>query len=235
MSLMTQHDFLVEIGTEELPPTALLKLSTSFTHQITASLTAADLNFTMVEPYATPRRLAVVIKNLDSKTPEKQIVVWGPPAKIAFDSDGKPAKSAQAFAKKNGIGLDELKVEHDGKTDKLIFRSTQLGTETQALLPGIVQTALDKLPIPKRMRWGASRTEFVRPVHWVVMMLDSMIIDCEIMGLKANNISRGHRFHCDTFLEFANPSVYNELLATSGHIVASYEKRRKMIREQVII
>ncbi|MGK0442961.1 MAG: glycyl-tRNA synthetase beta chain [Pseudohongiellaceae bacterium] len=228
------HNFLVEIGTEELPPSALLKLSNSFTDQITASLKAANLNFSAVEPFATPRRLAVVVNNLDAKTPAKDIVAWGPPAKIAFDGEGNPAKAAAAFAKKNGINLDDLKVENDGKADKLVFRSTQAGTETKALLAEIVQNALDKLPIAKRMRWGASRTEFVRPVHWVVMMLDANILDCEIMGLKANNLSRGHRFHCDTFLEFANPTVYKDLLASSGHIVASYNERKEMIREQVI-
>lgn len=233
MSSMT-YDFLVEIGTEELPPTALLALSTSFSSQITASLSAADLSFSSVEPYATPRRLAVVVKALSAKTPEKEIVAWGPPAKIAFDADGNAAKPAQAFAKKNGLSIDDLQVENDGKADKLVFRSTLAGVNARELLPAIVQTALDKLPIPKRMRWGASRTEFVRPVQWVVMMQDEQIIDCEILGIKANNISRGHRFHCDTSLEIANPSVYPTLLADSGHIVASFEERRDLIREQVI-
>ncbi|MCR8921994.1 glycine--tRNA ligase subunit beta [Dasania sp. GY-MA-18] len=233
MSTSNSHDFLVEIGTEELPPTALLKLSNSFSASIKQSLTAADLTFTSIEPYATPRRLAVVVKDLAAQTPAKDIVAWGPPAKIAFDAEGKPAKAAEAFAKKNGINIDELKVENDGKADKLVHRSSQAGTDTKALLPEFVQNALDALPIPKRMRWGASRNEFVRPVHWVVMMLDTMVIDCEILGLKAANISRGHRFHCDTYLEFANPSVYQELLANSGHVIASYEQRKEMIREQV--
>lgn len=227
------HDFLVEIGTEELPPTALLKLSNSFTASIKQSLVAHDLNFSSIEPFATPRRLAVVVKGLDAKTPEKEIEAWGPPKKIAFDADGQPTKAAQAFAKKNAIGLDELKVENDGKADKLVFRSTQQGTAVAELLPAFVQHALDKLPIAKRMRWGASRNEFVRPVHWLVMLLDEQIVNCEILGIKANNITRGHRFHCDTTLEVANPASYPALLTESGHIMANYDERRKEIRHQV--
>ncbi|WP_019528691.1 glycine--tRNA ligase subunit beta [Dasania marina] len=234
MSSVSTQDFLVEIGTEELPPTALLKLRNSFSASIKQSLQAAELNFTGLQAFATPRRLAVVVTALASQTPQKDIVVWGPPAKIAFDAEGKPAKAAEAFAKKNGVTVAELKVENDGKADKLVFRSTLAGSATETLLAAIVENALDKLPIPKRMRWGASRIEFVRPVHWLVMMLDANIIPCEILGLKAANISRGHRFHCDTYLEFANPSVYQELLANSGHVIACYDQRKEMIREQVI-
>ena len=226
-------DFLVEIGTEELPPTALLKLSNSFTEQVKNGVEAEELNFCGIESYATPRRLAVVISGIDTKTPEKEIVAWGPPKKIAFDDAGKPTKAAQAFAKKNGISIDDVQVEHDGKADKLVYRSIKAGKTATELLPAIVQTALDKLPIAKRMRWGASRTEFVRPAQWIVMMLDDQVVDCEILGFKAGNITRGHRFHCDTALEITNPSAYASLLENSGHIIPDFEKRRDMIREQV--
>ena len=227
------HDFLVELGTEELPPTALLKLSNSFTASIKQSLITEDLNFSSIQPFATPRRLAVLVKGVDAKTPEKQIEAWGPPKKIAFDAEGKPTKAAEAFAKKNAISLDDLSVENDGKAEKLVYRSIQQGTAVADLLPGFVQNALDKLPIAKRMRWGASRNEFVRPVHWLVMLLDEKIIDCKILGIQSNNITRGHRFHCDTSLEIANPASYQALLAESGHIVADYNERRAQIRQQV--
>ena len=226
-------DFLVEIGTEELPPTALLKLSTSFTNQIKAGIEAAGLNFASIEPFATPRRLAVVVNGIDEQTAAKEIVAWGPPAKIAFDNEGKPSKAAEAFAKKNNIAIDQLKTENDGKADKLVYRFTEEGKAAAGLLPAIVQTALDKLPIAKRMRWGASRIEFVRPAQWIVMMLGSDVIDCEILGFKSSNITRGHRFHCDTTLEIASPATYAELLANSGHIVPSYAERKEQIRQQV--
>ena len=226
-------DFLVEIGTEELPPTALLKLSNSFTEQVRAGIAAEELNFSAINSYATPRRLAVVVSGLDDKTPEKEIVAWGPPKKIAFDDDGKPTKAAEAFAKKNGISIDDLQVDNDGKADKLVYRSTRAGKEATALLPAIVQNALDKLPIAKRMRWGANRIEFVRPAQWIVMMQGSEVIDCDILGFSSGNITRGHRFHCDTTLDIANPAAYENLLETSGHIIPNFEKRREMIREQV--
>ncbi|WP_101758671.1 glycine--tRNA ligase subunit beta [Oceanicoccus sp. KOV_DT_Chl] len=227
-------DFLVEIGTEELPPTALLKLSNSFTEQVEAGIRAAGLEFTHIEPFATPRRLAVVVSQLDEQTAAKEIVNWGPPAAIAFDAEGNPSKAATAFAKKNGIKLEDLTTENDGKADKLVYRSTEAGKAAADLLPAIVQTALDKLPIAKRMRWGASRTEFVRPAKWIVMMQGSKVIDCEILGFKTANITRGHRFHCDTTLEIANPAAYADLLSNSGHIVPSYAQRKTQIREQVM-
>jgi glycyl-tRNA synthetase beta chain len=228
------QDFLVEIGTEELPPTALLKLSNSFTEQVRSGIEASGLNFEKIEPFATPRRLAIVVSGLDQQTPEKQITNWGPPKKIAFDSEGKPSKAAIAFAKKNNISPDDLIVENDGKADKLIHRSLEAGKDAVDLLPTIVQTALDKLPIAKRMRWGASRIEFVRPVQWVVMMLGSNVIETTILGIQAGLTTRGHRFHCDTDLAIANPSAYQQLLTTSGHIIPNYDERKQLIRQQVI-
>lgn len=226
-------DFLVEIGTEELPPTTLLKLSNSFTEQIKTGVAAHELNFQHIESFATPRRLAVVISELDEQTPIKQVVAWGPPKKIAFDEAGQPSKAALAFAAKNGISTDDLVFENDGKVDKLVYRRTEAGKDVTKLLPAIVENALSKLPIAKRMRWGSSRIEFVRPAQWIVMMLGSNTIDCEILGLKAANITRGHRFHCDTTLDIANPAAYCKLLENSGHIVPSFQQRKTMIRKQV--
>lgn len=227
------QDFLVEIGTEELPPKALSTLSKSFTEQIRRSLEGEQLNFSAVSSFATPRRLAIIVTGLDEQTPEKNIVAWGPPKKIAFDDQGQPAKAAIAFAKKNGIDVETLVIENDGKADKLVHRSTTPGKLTTDLLPSMVEQALNKLPIPKRMRWGAHRTEFVRPVHWVAMMLGSDVIDATILGIKTGNLTRGHRFHCDTTLEIANAGAYPSLLAESGHIIASFDERREIIKKQV--
>ncbi|MEH6557653.1 MAG: glycine--tRNA ligase subunit beta [Oceanicoccus sp.] len=235
MSNQTEtRDFLVEIGTEELPPTALLKLSNSFTAQVIAGINSADLNYASVDSFATPRRLAVVVSGLDNQTPEKEIVAWGPPKKIAFDTDGKPTKAATAFAKKNDVSIEDIQVENDGKAEKLVYRSLKNGISAEELLPSIVQNALDKLPIAKRMRWGAERTEFVRPIQWVVMMQGSQTIQCSILGFNAGSTTRGHRFHCDTTLDIANPAAYATLLEHSGHIIPAFETRKAMIREQVI-
>ena len=229
------QDFLVEIGTEELPPTALRKLGESFTAAVKAGLDQNQLDYQNIEELlATPRRLSVIVNGLAEQTPAKDIVAWGPPQKAAFDADGNPTKAAEGFARKNGVAIADLKVENDGKADKLVHRSTEAGKVTTELLPGIVQAALDQLPIPKRMRWGASRTEFVRPVQWIVMMMGSQVIDCEILGFKAANISRGHRFHCDNTLAIGSPGTYVDLLEQSGHIIPGFAKRREMIREQVI-
>lgn len=226
-------DFLVEIGTEELPPTSLLKLSESFRNQVKDSITANELKFTAIKSFATPRRLAVLVSGLDEITAEKELSVWGPPKKIAFDDNGNPSKAAEAFAKKNGVTVTELQIENDGKAEKLLFRSTQAGKSASALLPAIVQAALEQLPIPKRMRWGASRIEFVRPAQWIVMMMGSDVIDCEILGIKSGNTSRGHRFHCDTSLEIANAASYPSILQDSGHIIPCYDERKALIRQQV--
>jgi len=228
------NDFLVEIGTEELPPTSLLKLSKSFTEQIKQGIDAEELRFTSIESFATPRRLSVLVSGLDEMTAEKELTIWGPPKKVAFDDNGVPSKAAEAFARKNGLSIDQLTVENDGKADKLIFRSVSAGKEATALLPNIVKTALEKLPIPKRMRWGTSRIEFVRPAQWIVMMFGSNVIDCEILGIKAANITRGHRFHCDTSLDIGNAGSYPALLQESGHVIPSYDDRKAIVRESVI-
>jgi glycyl-tRNA synthetase beta chain len=227
------QDFLVEIGTEELPPTALRKLSNSFTDSIINSLKAEELDFAGYKKLlAAPRRLALVVNGLAEQTPEKEIVAWGPPAKIAFDENGKPSKAAEAFAKKNGISIDELKTENDGKADKLVFRSIKPGKAVTELLPAIVQNALDKLPIPKRMRWGASRTEFVRPAHWIVMLYGSDVVEGEVLGIKTGNTSRGHRFHCNEDIILSNASGYEQAL-NDAHVVVSFEQRLQTIKEQV--
>jgi glycyl-tRNA synthetase beta chain len=226
-------DFLVELGTEELPPTALRKLSNSFCDSIIASLNAEELNFSGVKKLlATPRRLALIVEGLDEQTPQKDIVAWGPPAKIAFDENGNPSKAAEAFAKKNGISVDELKTENDGKADKLVYRSTKAGKAVTDLLPAMVQNAVDKLPIPKRMRWGASRTEFVRPAHWLVMLFGNDIVNGEVLGLKAGNTSRGHRFHCNEDITINDAATYEATLK-DAYVVASFEDRLATIQEQV--
>ena len=170
MSIIT-NSFLVELGTEELPPKALKNLSEAFTADIEQGLTDAGLSFTKVESFAAPRRLAVRISELQNQQADQEEILYGPPANISFDADGNPTKAAQGFAARSGVNVSELKTAANGK---LMLEHVIKGKKTAELLPAIVQNSLDKLPIPKRMRWAASRVEFVRPVHWLLMLLDEI-------------------------------------------------------------
>jgi len=226
-------DFLVELGTEELPPKALLTLSQAFTSGITTGLSNLGLSFGEVQPLAAPRRLAVLVHGLDEQTPSKTQQVWGPPANIAFDASGAPTKAALAFASKNNVDPSQLATANDGKVDKLVVSVSSGGEATAALLPQVVEASLAQLPIPKRMRWGAGKTEFVRPVHWLVMLLGGQVVPGKVLGLTAGRETRGHRFHCDKALTIASPGDYVQVLAGDGHVMADFAARRNKIRQQV--
>jgi glycyl-tRNA synthetase beta chain len=227
------NDFLVELGTEELPPKALKNLMASFAETIEANLKAAELSFTAIKPFAAPRRLAVLVENLASETPAKELVVWGPPAAIAFDKEGQPTKAALAFAEKNGIAASELKAENDGKAEKLVAHITTEGKKTVELLEAVVTDALAKLPIAKRMKWGAKREEFVRPVHCLVMLFGSDVVNASILGLTAGRTTRGHRFHYNNSIDLAKASDYASVLKNTGFVVADFAERGATIKQQV--
>jgi glycyl-tRNA synthetase beta chain len=226
-------DFLVELGTEELPPKALKTLMNAFANGIEEGCQKAGLAFASVEAYASPRRLTAIIRQLEAETPRKEQTVWGPPAKIAFDADGNPSKAAEAFAKKNGLNVADLATENDGKADKLVCRIETGGELATGLLPAIVETSLNALPIPKRMRWGASRTEFVRPVHWLVMLYGNEIVDANILGLTASRETRGHRFHYNQVLEVENADDYLNKLPGIAYVQVDFEARQQLVRQQV--
>jgi glycyl-tRNA synthetase beta chain len=230
----TKRDFLVELGTEELPPTQLKKLSDAFTQGIIAGLKDAGLSTSEehggieVLSYAAPRRLAVVVKNLIEKQEDRDEVIFGPPANIAFDADGKPTKAALGFAKKSGASIEDLS-EENGKLK--ISRRIE-GKTTSELLPAIIQTSLEKLPIAKRMRWGSSRIEFVRPVQWLIMLFGNEVVNGEVLGLTAGNTSRGHRFHANKDIVIAAPTDYQEALR-AAYVIVDYNERKELIRSQV--
>ena len=227
------HDFLVELGTEELPPTALKTLMEAFAEGVTQGLKDKKLSFSALTPYASPRRLALRIQGLAEATPEESIEVWGPPAKIAFDAEGKPSKAAMAFAKKNATEVAELETANDGKQDKLLYRKAAGGEASKGLLVGIITQALQGLPINKRMRWGASREEFVRPVQWLVLLLDGEVLPATLFGVASGRSTRGHRFHCDRSLDIPEAAAYQGLLLNEGKVVADFAERRTMVRQQV--
>ncbi len=226
-------DFLVELGTEELPPKALKTLMTAFHESIEASLKNEGLAFTAVKSFAAPRRMAVLVENLASETPSKELVVWGPPAAIAFDAEGKPTKAALAFAEKNGITAAALKAENDGKVEKLVARISQQGKKTVELLEAIVNDAFAKLPIAKRMKWGAKREEFVRPAHWLVMLFGNDVVNARVLGLHAGRTTRGHRFHYNNAIELAQASDYIAALKNTGFVLADMSERKSLIEQQV--
>ena len=227
------NNYLIEIGTEELPPTSLKTLSDAFSDYIENALNNKKLTFSAAKRFATPRRLALVIEELAEFTPLEKVKAWGPPAKIAFDKDGNPSKAAEAFAKKNGVTVADLTTENDGKADKLVALLEAGGEKTVSILGDIIKQALTNLPIPKRMRWGSSREEFVRPVQWIVLLQDSVVLDETILGIKSGNQTRGHRFHCPDNFTITNPLTYEQQLLEQGHIVASFEQRQTRIKAQV--
>ena len=226
------QDLLVELGTEELPPKALPTLSAAFTDGIIKGLAEAGLQAETVIPYAAPRRLAVWVKGVAAQQADQIIEKRGPAIKGAFDAEGNPTKAALAFAASCGVTVAELgKLETD-KGAWLVFRQQQAGQATAALFPAMVEKSLAALPIPKRMRWGSGTAEFVRPVHWIVMLADDSVIDAEILGIKTGRESYGHRFHAPEAVSITSPATYAAQLQ-SAFVVADFAARRATIREQV--
>jgi len=227
-------DFLIELGTEELPPKALLSLSEAFTSGVVTGLRDRGLNFGAVRSFAAPRRLAITVADLDRKTPDNNLVIWGPPSKVAFGDDGKPSRAAEAFANKNGLALSELQdfVENDGQQDKLCVRRTESGVQTQDLLAEIINGSLAALPIPKRMRWGDKKEEFVRPVQWAVLLFDGNVCDDLILGVTASNKSRGHRFHANSEIAIQSPQSYEQQLR-EAFVIADFATRKRIISDGV--
>jgi len=234
-SVANCHDLLIEIGTEELPPTALKKLSEAFGRGIAEGLKAADLQHGALTNYASPRRLAVLVTDLVERQADKKIERRGPALKAAFDEEGCPSKAATGFAKSCGLAsVDELERLETDKGAWLVYRAEQPGQSTASLVPGIVQTALDTLPIPKRMRWGDLDAQFVRPVHWLVLLFGDQVIEAEILSVSAGRETRGHRFHHPQTMYLAEPAGYAPLLESEGYVLADFATRREAVRAQVL-
>ncbi|MGD9000984.1 MAG: glycine--tRNA ligase subunit beta, partial [Granulosicoccaceae bacterium] len=227
------HTLLVEIGTEELPPKALLRLSEAFTDGICQGLETAGLGYGTVTPYASPRRLAVQIDTLQTRQADREETRRGPALTAAFGEDGCPTKAAEGFARSCGVSVEELERLETDKGAWLSYTLQQPGQSTNALVPDIVRHALDKLPIPKRMRWGAGEAEFVRPVHWIVLMFEDKVIDTEILGVKSGNTTYGHRFHHPVAMSLFEADAYAPLLESQGHVIADFAVRREAVRAQV--
>lgn len=232
--MANRADFLVELGTEELPPTTLKSLSEAFTAGVLDGLGRARLEFgSEVQSYASPRRLAILLPDLELDQADEIVEKLGPAVAAAFDKDGEPSKAALGFARSNGVEFDALERINTEKGERLGYRQHKKGLPTSELLGGIVSEALAKLPIAKRMRWGSSRTEFVRPVQWLVMLLGETTVNCEVMGLSAGNTTKGHRFHSHAPIVIKKAADYERVLRDDGRVIASFEERRASIVEQV--
>ncbi len=225
---MSAQDFLVELGTEELPPKALNTLADAFLAGIEKGLQSAGLTYSAKQVYGAPRRLAVLITGLSTQQPDRSINLDGPPRQAAFDAEGNPTQAALGFAKKCGVDLSEI----DQSGPKLRYSQSIAGKPTASLLPTIVEDSLNDLPIPKRMRWGARKEEFVRPTQWLVMLFGDQVIDCTILAQTAGRESRGHRFHHPESVRITSPASYLSDLR-NAYVLADFNERRQLITKRV--
>jgi glycyl-tRNA synthetase beta chain len=228
------RDFLVELGTEELPPKSLRALERAFAEAVVARLEELALKHGAVTSYATPRRLAVLVRRLSLQQPEQQIIRRGPPRRVSFDAAGAPTRAALAFASSCGVPVEALGTERDANDNEYLhYSGRKSGAAASALLPAVVQSALDALPIPRRMRWGALEAQFVRPVHWLVMLHGSEVIPASMLGVTAGNTSFGHRFMAPGALRVRTPSSYARMLQQRGRVLPLFEERLAVMRSQV--
>jgi len=226
---MTTQNFLVEIGTEELPPKALKTLATSFADNVEAQLNQAGLTFDKIEWFAAPRRLAVKVLNLATQQPSKEIEKRGPAVSAAFDAEGKPTKAAEGWARGCGITVEQAERIATDKGEWLVHRAKIEGQPTKNLLNDIVANALAKLPIPKPMRWADKTVQFIRPVHTVTMLLGDELIEGEILGVASARTIRGHRFLGEKEFEIQHADQYPQLLREKGSVVADFNERKAEI------
>jgi glycyl-tRNA synthetase beta chain len=229
---MSAHDLLFELLTEELPPRTLLSLSTALTEGVLKGLDTAGIPHGKVHGFATPRRLAVLVKKLAQQQPDKQVEKRGPPLKVSFDAQGAPTQAALAFAKNCAVPVAELAQLETDKGAWLIFRGTERGAATMSLLGSIINQAIAALPIAKRMRWGARTAEFVRPVHGVVLLYGETVVPAEVLGLASGRVTFGHRFHAPKPITLKSAKGYESRLRRAK-VVADFATRRELIRTGV--
>ena len=226
------ENLIIELGCEELPPKNLQLLAESFAQSFVSGLQDVGLSLGAYKVFATPRRLAIFIENLATAQEDQTITRKGPAIKAAFDSEGKPTQAAIGFAKSNNVELKDLKKIKTDKGEWLVFNKTQKGKHCSEILPEIASSALSQLPIAKRMNWGNHKTPFVRPVHWLLFLFGSEVIECTLLGQKAERKSYGHRFHHPQAVEIDKPENYENILLEKAHVVADFSRRKSMIVEQ---
>ncbi len=230
---MSTNNLLIELGTAELPPKALRTLAQSFAEHFESELSKAELGFGTVRWLASPRRLALLISDVDSAQQDKQVEKRGPSVQAAFDADGNPTKAALGWARGNGITIEQAQRITTDKGEWLLHIANVRGKSVVELVPELTQAALARLPIPKPMRWGDSDAEFIRPVQTLTLMYGAEVIPATILGRSSDNKVQGHRFHSKGLLTLKHANEYEQLLENEGKVIADFEKRKQMIQAQV--
>lgn len=230
---MSEQNFLVELGTEELPPKALRSLGSAFADNLKQELTSADLTFSQVHWYAAPRRLAVYVTGLSLAQADKQVEKRGPAVQAAFDGDGNPTKAAMGWARGNGIEVSQASRLKTDKGEWLLHIADIKGKAAADLLPSMVEKALSHLPIPKAMRWGDKSIQFIRPVHTLTLLLGEQLLPANMLGVESSRTLRGHRFMGEPEFELQSADDYLSALENTGKVLADFERRKAIIQEGV--
>ena len=228
---MTDHSLLIELGTEELPPKTLKKLHDAFAAETLNGLLESQLitSSDSAHPFASPRRLAILVPNVLSKQPDQEVERLGPAIKAAFDADGNPTPAATGFAKSCGVSVDDLSRIDTDKGERLAYTVKEIGKTLDQLLSGILEQTIKRLPIAKRMRWGDGDAEFVRPVKWLLALHGDQVVPCVVLGVASSNISFGHRFHSKGEIRITQAANYEQILEQEGHVIADFTKRQQTI------
>ncbi len=224
-------EFLIELGTEELPPKQLRTLAEAFAANFAAELATADIAHEGVTWFATPRRLALKVANLAESQPDRVVEKRGPAVNVAFDADGKPTKAAEGWARGNGITVEQAERLVTDKGEWLLFKEQVQGQQTTSVVVEMAAKALANLPIAKPMRWGDKETQFIRPVKTLTILFGSELIQGEILGVASARTLRGHRFMGEAEFTIESAEQYPALLEERGKVIADYATRKAMIIE----
>ncbi len=228
-----KRDLLIEIGTEEMPPSTLKRLGSAFADEMARLFQESQLTFNECRWLATPRRLSLIVNQLDSAQADVTQEKRGPAVDVAFDENGKPTKATEGFARSCGVAIDQLGTVENEKGKWLAYTSQIKGKQTAELLAEMVETAMARLPIAKRMRWGDSDIEFVRPVKWLLFLFDDEVLHSNVIGIDSGDVSYGHRFHHPHAIKINAVSSYIQQLKETGKVIVDFEERKTIIKEQL--
>lgn len=231
---MIKKNLLFELGTEELPPNTLKTLSNALLENIKKGLIDADLQFSDSKAFSTPRRLAVIVHDLSESQPDKVVEKRGPSIQAAFDVEGEPSKAAEGFARSCGTTVEKLERKKTDKGEWLLYKHEVKGQTIESLIPEIIRKSINQLPIAKKMRWGSFTAEFVRPVHWAILIYGDRLIKTKVLNVQTGSVTKGHRFHAPQEIKINNPEEYEEYLCNQGKVVADFEKRKEIIRKAAL-